>query len=213
MRPGTCKRALRIGSGTLRPGGFTLVELLVAVSVFALLAIASVSILAHVLDQRAAVSAQSARLAQLQRTHALLGADLSQAALRRVRRADGSAERGAFLAMAPGAEDGPLFAFVRRGWSNPDAAPRASLQYVEYRVRDGRLIRTSRERLDGAGDAEPQVLLEGVRSARVAFFGHGQWSDGWDGGVTRLPEAVALELDLERFGHLRQVFLLPEDGA
>ena len=63
------------GPRRIRAAGFTLVELLVAVAVFALLATASVTLLAHVLDQRAVVSAQSARLAQLQRTHALLGAE------------------------------------------------------------------------------------------------------------------------------------------
>ena len=62
-------------------------------------------------------------------------------------------------------------------------------------------------------DREPQLLLDGVRSARVAYFGHGQWSDGWDGGVGRLPDAVALELELERYGHVRQVFVLPGGGA
>ena len=90
------------GPRRIRAAGFTLVELLVAVAVFALLATASVTLLAHVLDQRAVVSAQSARLAQLQRTHALLGADLSQVALRRVRRADGRSQRSAFMAAPAG---------------------------------------------------------------------------------------------------------------
>ena len=201
------------GPRRIRAAGVTLVELLVAVAVFALLATASVTLLAHVLDQRAVVSAQSARLAQLQRTHALLGADLSQVALRRVRRADGSSQRSAFMAAPAGTGEGELFAFVRRGWANADGDPRASLQYVQYRVEDGRLLRSARQYLDGAVDGEPHLLLDGVRSARVAYFGHGQWSDGWDGGVGRLPDAVALELELERYGHVRQVFVLPGGGA
>ena len=48
-------------------------------------------------------------------------------------------------------------------------------------------IHAARQYLDGAVDGEPHLLLDGVRSARVAYFGHGQWSDGWDGGVGRLP--------------------------
>ncbi|WP_216818352.1 type II secretion system protein GspJ, partial [Xanthomonas citri] len=50
----------------------------------------------------------------------------------------------------------------------------------------------------------------GVRSAAVAFHYRAQWSDGWSGGLEALPDAIALELDLEHWGRVRQLFLLPE---
>lgn len=194
-----------------RQRGFTLVEVLVALSMFALLATAAVGVMAWSADQQGAVRARLERLSQLQRAHALLEADLSQAALRRVRRSDGGAEASAFIAAPPGERLRPLLGFVRHGWDNPDAAPRPSLQYVEYRVVDGRLERSIRPQLDGSGSLPPQVVLEGVQSVRTRFYAYRQWSDGWGGGITTLPRAVALELELDGIGPVRQVFLLPAE--
>lgn len=192
--------------------GFTLVEMLVALAVFGLLSTASVMVLAHAVDQQDAVRTHIDRLAELQVAHGLLQADLSQAAKRRTRRADGGADRHAFNA-SPHDPRRPLLAFVRHGWSNPDGTPRASLQYVEYRIADGRLERSTRGDLDGARTGSPQVLLTGVRSASIAFHAQGRWNDGWIGGLDALPDALALELELERIGRVRQVFLLPGAGA
>lgn len=198
--------------GARRQAGFTLLEVLVAVAIFALLSGAAVLALAHAADQQAAVRVHLDRLAGLQLTQGLLQADLSQAVARRTRRPDGGADRHAFN-VAPLDARLPLLAFVRHGWDNPDGAPRASLQYVEYRIADGRLERSARSDLDGARAGPPQVLLDGVRAASLRIHAAGEWNDGWIGGVDALPEAVALELELEHFGRVRQVFLLPEAGS
>src|SRR3546814_8820453 len=81
------------------------------------------------------------RLCALQSARALLKADLAQAAVRRVRGRDGNPARNAFIGSTAGATRAmsgsePLLALVRRGWVNPDAEPRASMQYVEYRLVD-----------------------------------------------------------------------------
>lgn len=192
--------------------GFTLLEVLVALAVFGMLSLSAVLVLAHAVDQQDAVRTHLDRLAELQVAHGLLQADLSQAAKRRTRRADGGADRHAFNA-SPHDPRWPLLAFVRHGWSNPEGAPRASLQYVEYRIADGRLERSARSDLDGARSGTPQVLLTGVRSASILFHVQGRWNDGWIGGLDALPDALALELELERIGRVRQVFLLPGAGA
>ncbi|MCC4602994.1 type II secretion system minor pseudopilin GspJ [Xanthomonas campestris] len=199
-------------SRPLRAAGFTLIELLVALAVFALVAAAAVVVMRQSIDQRDAVRQRLQQVRDFQLAHGLLRSDLQQAAVRRTRNGDGSAARTAFIASAPGTQ-GPLFGFVRRGWSNPDRVARASLQYVEYRVVEGRLERSARPALDGAAAAAPQVLLRGVRSAVVAFHYRAQWSDGWSGGLEALPDAISLELDLEQWGRVRQVFLLPEGRA
>ncbi|QHG88203.1 type II secretion system minor pseudopilin GspJ [Xanthomonas sp. NCPPB 1638] len=199
-------------SGPRRVAGFTLIELLVALAVFALVAAAAVVVMRQSIEQRDAVRQRLQQVRDVQLAHGLLRSDLQQAAVRRTRNGDGSAARTAFIASAPGIR-GPLFGFVRRGWSNPDQTPRASLQYVEYRVVEGRLERSARPALDGAAAATPQVLLRGVRSVVVAFHYRAQWSDGWSGGLEALPDAISLELDLEQWGRVRQVFLLPEGRA
>lgn len=188
--------------------GFTLLEVLAALAIFGLVAAAGVSVMAYTVDSRGVLQARMDRLGAFQRARALLRADLSQAAVRLVRRADGSSARHAFQGGRP-AEAGPLFAFVRRGLENPEGAPRASLEYVEYRIADGRLERSARAAVDGAVPPPARVLVDGITHARVAYLVDGRWNDGWHGGTDGLPAAIELELDLEGIGFVRQRFLLP----
>lgn len=195
-----------------RARGFTLVETLVAVAVFALLSAAGVALLAHAADQHEALRARLERIGEFQRARALLRADLAQAVPRRARRADGSAPAQALVGV-PGASDGggaePLLRFVRAGWRNTGGAPRASLQYVEYRLVDGRLERRARTMLDGAALGPPQTVLRGVRGVRLHYRHRGQWLDGWPGGADAVPEALRMELDVEGYGRVEQWFLMP----
>lgn len=188
--------------------GFTLLEVMVSLALFGLIAAAGVAVMAYTVDNQGVVRARMERLGEFQRARALLRADLSQAAVRLVRRADGSSTRDAFVGGRPG-EAGPLFAFVRRGLENPDGAPRASLEYVEYRIVDGRLERSARAAVDGAVPPPTRVLIDGISAARVAYLSGDHWNDGWQGGSTELPVAIELELELDAIGGVRQRFLLP----
>lgn len=213
----TSRRPAFPGSVSLaRCGGFTLVELLVAVAIFALLSAAGVSVMAFAADNQGALAVRMERLAEFQRARALLQADLSQAAVRRVRGGDGSPARSAFVGShVRGGSDhaGTLFALVRRGWGNPDAEARPSLQYVEYRLVDGRLERSVRAALDGGAPLPPQVVLGGIRSLSIDYRLQGDWIDGWPGGVELLPQALRLQLDLDGFGAVGWWFLLPAMDA
>lgn len=187
--------------------GFTLVEMLVALAVFALLAAGGVTVMAWASNSQGATQARMARVGELQRARAMLQGDLSQAAPRRTRNAAGIGSVQAFTGSAEPAS-GLLFALTRRGWENPEGAPRASLQYVEYRLQDGRLERSARPMLDGAGLDRPQSVIEGVRDARVMYRFQGEWMDGWPGGIDRVPEALRLTLDLDGLGRIEQAFLM-----
>jgi general secretion pathway protein J len=186
-----------------RRAGFTLVEVLVALAIFTMIASAGVGLLSFAIDNRLAVREASERTAAFQRARALMRADLGQAAARRVRGADG-APRAAFEL---GGES--LFAVTRRGWINPGDAQRASMQRVDYRLIEGRLERRVRERLDGARPAEPQVLLENVQSAQVMAILDGDPIADWRPVQNRpLPDAVRIDLTLEGYGPVTQLFML-----
>ncbi|MGY1457115.1 MULTISPECIES: type II secretion system minor pseudopilin GspJ [unclassified Luteimonas] len=188
--------------------GFTLLEVMASLAIFGLIAAAGVAVMAYTADSQAVLRERMARLGEFQRTRALLRADLSQAAVRLVRRSDGSSTRDAFTGGRPDVS-GPLFAFVRRGRENPGGEARASLEYVEYRIVDGRLERSARAAVDGAAPPPARVLIDGIGLARVAYLSGDTWNDGWHGGATSLPAAVELELDLDGIGTVRQRFLLP----
>ena len=199
----------RAGARVRRPArGFTLLEVMASLAIFGLIAAAGVAVMGYAADSQGVLRERMDRLGEFQRARALLRADLSQAAVRLVRRADGSSSRHAFTGGRPG-EAGPLFALVRRGHENSEAAARASLEYVEYRIVDGRLERSARSAVDGAAPPPARVLLAGIRDARVAYFTDGAWNDGWRGGATAMPDAIELELDLDAIGRVRQRFLLP----
>jgi general secretion pathway protein J len=193
--------------------GFTLVEMLVAVLIFALISAAGVAVMGSTLANQSSVRVTVDRHAELQRARAILKADLSQAAARRTRGEDGRPSLTAFAGGDPWGGGGPLLAFVRRGWENLDADPRASLQYVEYALVEGRLERRSRPALDGARLGPPQVLLRDVRGVQSSFLFNGAWTPTWKGNPqTDIPTAVRLDITLADLGRVDQLFLTSGEG-
>lgn len=198
-----------------QPGqrGFSLLEMMVALAIFALLSSAGVVVLAQTADSREVVAARMQQLGQLQRTRALLGSDLGQAAARPTRDANARDSSAAFAPRGSGGDPQRLFAIVRHGWENPAALPRASLQHVEYRLVDGRLERRTRPALDGTEPGPPQILLEGIDAVQLDYLYEGQWLDGWPGHAEQLPQAVALRMHVRGVGTLRQLFLMSGVGT
>ncbi|MDB5471678.1 MAG: gspJ [Caulobacter sp.] len=197
----------------MRRGGFTLVEMLVALFVFGLLAAAGAAVMGSTLTSQSAVKSRVERFADFQRLRATLRADLAQAAPRHTRDTNGTPAGIAFVGGdAWGDNKERLFVVVRRGWENPDKAARPSLQYVEYRLSGGRIERRVRAALDGTALGPPQVLLDGVEAGQVAFLHQGAWQGSWKGqsGI-ELPRAVRLDLTVRGIGPVTQLFLTAGD--
>lgn len=186
----------------MRRAGFTLVELMVALLIFGMLAAAGVMLLRVSVDSQAAAKTRLDAIAAERRIDALLAADLAQAVARVARN-----EAGDPLPAFDGTE--AAFAFVRAGWDNYDDSPRSELQRVEYRIENGRLLRRHWPMLDGAAAEAPSVLAERVTAARLRYRSREGWRDRWDPLRTdALPQA--LELTLTRAGgpDYRYVFLV-----
>ena len=187
--------------------GFTLVEVLVSLLIFGLIAAAGASVLSLSIDNRYAVAAASERTAGLQRMRGLLRADLGQAASRRTRGLTGRPDGQAMLgAAAPG---DPVLVLTRAGWSNPSEATRPSLQRVEYHLIDGQLERRVSRHLDGARPGPPQILVDGVSDLTVTFLRDGTEAPAFISTLDRpLPDAVRLTMTLEGYGLVEQLFLV-----
>lgn len=176
--------------------GFTLIEMLVAVMIFAMLATAGVVLLRGGVAGQAAVTAHLDALADVQRGLATLDADLSQAAVRISRTQAGTFAPAFFGRAAQGGE--PLMQFVRDGWSNPGTLRRASLQKIEYWWREGRIERIGYPAVDGAAPPEPAVLFEGVRALSLRYRDRrGNWRERW-APETPLQMPTAVEMVLTR---------------
>ncbi|KAB7648993.1 type II secretion system minor pseudopilin GspJ [Polymorphobacter fuscus] len=188
----------------MRTAGFTLVEMLIALSIFALLSIGGVSLLSFSIDSRQRTTERLDSLASVVRTRSLLTADLAQATPRTWRDESGL-RRPAFA----GNSGEAALQLVRGGWANDGAAPRSSLQRVAYRLDGDRLVRTAAPMVDGTAESPPAVLLTGVTSLKMRFHAGGEWRDDWQ-PVTddALPDAVEVTVASAAIPPLRQVFLV-----
>jgi general secretion pathway protein J len=193
--------------------GFTLLELLVALAIFSLVAVMSYEGLKSVLNQQAATEVQADALAQLQKVYLLLQRDIEQVVPRPVRDEFGDEQ--------PALAGDDALQLTRGGWSNPAGRLRSSLQRVGYAYEDRELVRYSWAVLDRAQDSEPQrqPLIGDIEEMTIRYLANNnEWQEQWpdplateDGTVatTTLPRAVEMTLDHERFGPLVWVFRLP----
>lgn len=192
-----------------RSAGFTLLELLVAIAIFAVVALLAYGGLATVLDAREDTAAGAARLRALQQTMLMLQRDLDQLAPRGIRD-----EYGDHKPALHGGAD--WIEFTRGGWSNPAEQPRSQLQRVAYALREQRFVRAHWQVLDRAQDSAPfeAVLLDQVRLLRVRFLdAKDEWQDAWpplnaqDGNQeAEPPRAVEITLELEHWGSVTRLF-------
>lgn len=188
----------------MRREGFTLVEVMVSILIFGLLAAAGVGLLTTSITNREVVKAVSDDGAALLRVHRSMKADLGQALDRPVR-PDAGEDVSAFA--APGGET--LLTLTRSGLLNSKQADRSSLQRVEYSLSNGRLIRRVRASVDAGDWGPPQVLMEGVGTVRLAFTSRGRVSADWppiDG--SSLPDAVEFVIETPRFGPVTMAFMV-----
>lgn len=200
--------------------GFTLVELLIAVFVFAVLSGLGYVGLSSVIEQRRTAGEALTRTTELRATAARLREDLFTVRHRPVADAFGSRLRNALIVPGEAASSTlPVLEFTRGGWRNPALYARGSQQRVAWLVEDGALVRASWAVLDPAPDSEPlrRVMLEGVLRVRVRLLtGDGLWEPVWPprdepAGIELLPRAAEITVETEDLGEL--VWLVEMVGA
>jgi general secretion pathway protein J len=181
----------------MRRTGFTLVEMLIALTIFGMLTAAGIALLTLTVRTQETSERLLGEVGDLRRLGALLTADLGQAAARPSRDRDGR-PRPAFTG------SGLTLALVRRGGDE------GALQRVEYRLDGNRLERLAYDRVDGESRAVAIRLLDDVRQLRLRYRGgEGGWRETWeptDPGA--LPRAVELVSRDDAHGSVRQLFLV-----
>ena len=190
-----------------RANGFTLIEMMVALLIFAMISAAGVSLLTFSVRAQAASSQRLDSVANDQRMASLLAADLAQAVPRITRDVVGANQRA--FSGTNGVGAAPVLRYVRGGWSNPDASARASVQRVEIALTGGRLERRTYGMADGATAGEPMVLATDVETVRLRYRDKGLWTPAWDDPrPDALPRAVELIVKRQGQPALMMAFLV-----
>ncbi|MCU7959496.1 MAG: type II secretion system minor pseudopilin GspJ [gamma proteobacterium symbiont of Bathyaustriella thionipta] len=195
---------------TQREQGFTLLELLIAMSIFAILAA-----MGYVgLQQMIRASEQNAQAGQqlqrLQKAMFWLTSDVAQILPRPVRDRFGDTQAALLLDVS----DGTRLSLTRAHAISQQSSASDGLQRVNWWLQDGQLMRQYRNQLDVADQpaGQPKVLLQGVQSFEVRVLDE-RWTFGWplnDGEEQRLPRAIEITLELDHLGQIQRLFRLPQ---
>ena len=195
--------------------GFTLIEMLVALAVFAVIGLMSNRLLVQIVDIGELTEARGARLVETQRAIEIIRRDIQQLAHRSVRDELGDSRPGFEIS-----EFG-LLQFTRRGWANPLGRNRSELQRVAYANEKGGLFRLYWPVLDRAGDSLPirQLLLADVTDMEVvvvdiAGVEHRFWppQEQADEPNNALA-AVVLRMTLPPYGDIERLWTVPSAVA
>ncbi|MEE4245255.1 MAG: type II secretion system minor pseudopilin GspJ [Kangiellaceae bacterium] len=203
--------------------GFTLIEVLVAITVTAVIAASSFAILNQAMSTQSGTEQLDQRLSELQRALNRISLDFQQIAPRRVRN---EYEEIMPALMGDKNLDETFVALTRQGKRNPANLPRSELERVIYRVENNKLIREQWAVLDIASDDQiiKREILSKVSRFEVEFLRGEEWFDSWpqQSGDNQFSEqansqqvfedfaeAVKLTLETDDYGEFSQIYLLP----
>ena len=199
-----------------RSRGFTLLEVIVAVAVFAVLSTLAYSGLTRMLEGRNRLEAERERWRVVALAFAQMEDDLSQVRSRGIRNVDGSllpALRG--QPVDTRALSDPSLEFTRGGLYVTASAATHDLQRVAYRFKDGALWRQVWPVLDRPPGIEPRstILLPNIDNVAMRFHAPGTgWADHWPAEDAKqpLPDAVEFAFDLAGVGRFTRILMVAQ---
>jgi general secretion pathway protein J len=182
--------------------GFTLIELMIALFIFGMIAAAGVSLLAFSVKAQETTKARLADIAASERLSALLSADLAQV-VPRISRDERGAPVPAFRS-----DSNVLISYVRSGWGG-SGITHNGLQRVEWRLVDGQLVRAAADRTDGIATGTPNVMAADVAQVRLRFRDKDGWRDRWDATqASAVPRALELTVTPKHGPPLTRLFIV-----
>jgi general secretion pathway protein J len=194
--------------------GFTLIEIMIAVFIFAIVGVLAFSGYMELTRQAERISASAARTRAIQTALQRIAQDFASLEPRPIREPLGNGIEPALIADARNEQ---LAEFTHSGWSNPAGVPRSTLQRVAYRLEEGKLTRNYWVMLDRTLSTEPvrAVLLDQVKAVNLRFMTSSRrYTDQWPAlgggptgpnGAALLPIAVEITLELEDWGKITRL--------
>ncbi|HEY9201512.1 MAG TPA: type II secretion system minor pseudopilin GspJ [Gammaproteobacteria bacterium] len=190
--------------------GFTLIEVVIAMAIFAILSALAYSGLQSVIDSKSHTEAGLERLQAVQMSMLTLSNDLQQIAPRAAQDA-----LGGNLHKLSTQSSEYLVEFTRSGWRNPAESPRSSLQRVAYKLDEDRLIRIYWSHVDRADEERrvERVLIDNIESLQLRFLNEQQeWTEDWpeaavltSSNESPVPLAIEATLDTHDWGEITRL--------
>lgn len=199
--------------------GFTLIEVLIALFILAIISVIATAGLRSVINLQRGTRADLAQLQQLQIAMSLIERDLSQVIDRPITNSQGQIK-------PPIRGTSTQVSFTRAGFSNPNMVfKRSSLQRVRYYLAGDKLVRATWTHIDAAPKTRPdlKVLLTQVKQLTIGYIGpKGQSVKSWAMPSAQLasatmpkvviPAAVIMHLNLGKQGGITRVFRIAGRG-
>ncbi len=184
-----------------KPAGFTLLEVLVALTLFALFAMTSYRALNSVLEAEVHALGELSRWQSLAKIYARIEADLQDAVV--VAGPPGGVHAG--FAVERGAAGEAAFSLSRLLPEDVEGGT----QRVLYRFASRQLSRSAWSPSVQDGGAQPVLLLEGLDQASFRYMdAAGNWQGEWVTAAGELPRAVEMVFKWPDGVSLRRVFRL-----
>ncbi len=199
--------------------GFTLLEIVVAMAVAALIGVGAMKVLDSATVTHKNINKTGARYNEIERALLFLSNDLQQIAPRQFRDEFGDLKNNLTSDDSIGKTH---LSFTRLGRRNPAQLPRSNLEKLSYVLEEKKLQRISFLYPDGmnADQGLARDILHQVESFKVNFFDGEQWNDFWpvddgsqapdDNSSETLPVAIKVSLELSDIGLVERLFVISD---
>ncbi|MBI2785153.1 MAG: GspJ family T2SS minor pseudopilin variant LspJ [Legionella longbeachae] len=194
--------------------GFTLIEILIALAVFAILATITTSVLYNAFTTRSRVNEQSERLSKIQLAISLIQQDTIQTVERPIRGND-------MRLFPPFIGQTNYLEFTRDGDVNPGSIEkRSTLKRIAYVCQSGTLLRRTWANLDPVNRNvyEDKLLLDHLINCHFEYLNQNsqtlpEWREqavNINQSKEPLPKAVQFNMTLQDLGEINLLFTIPE---
>ena len=199
--------------------GFTLLEIIIAMSIAALIGVAALSLLDNATKAHEDIEERGSRYNEIERALLFISNDLQQLAHRRFRDEFGDKKNNLSSDDSIGTTH---LSFTRLGRRNPAGLPRSNLEKLVYLIEEENLMRISYAYPDGmqADQGLKRTLLKNVETLKVNFYDGEEWGDIWPTddqatvqgrlGEEKLPVGLKLSLKLKDLGPIERLFILSD---
>lgn len=193
--------------------GFTLLEIIIALAISALIGVAAMNLLDEATQANQNVQEKGERYNNIERALLFISRDIQQVALRKFRDEFGDLKNNLTSDDTIGKTH---ISFTRLGRRNPAGLARSNLEKLSYYVEDKQLIRISYAYPDGmsADAAQIRPLLKNVERMTLSFYDGEEWSDFWPNDSqeekndsVELPVAIRFKLELSDIGEIERLFV------